>query len=418
MVELNEGFVDEPRPAGEGEESAAAAAAPMAVAKPQARTRACRARTAGGPVVSRSHGAFVPPSQEPVGPPLGDQADGVAASGRRFSTAATGARWPMYLRNVKQILRQAEGGFDERRYGFGGLMDLLKALPARRLRPHRARSARRPARVPGSALRAAGADRQLAGNLPQVCRRRCGSRSDGRASAEPPRSTQRRQVDVERLDDGRCRRSTRRRNCSVAPSPRKPRARAAASGACAGAEESGREAGGRKTARGKKRAPEEALRPTSNRPDSSRASDRAIAVRLSWPACSRASAIGFPDPGNPPTDGRGPSADRPPSRTPRRTCARACRSSARLCTTAPPEWTVIQPLQRPGSRRRDRPADRSEIALERADRLPSSPERAVQASPAAWRSAGRDGHLPVASSRIARASPKSWLRSCASPSHW
>jgi len=33
----------------------------------------------------------------------------------------------MYLRNVKQILRQAEGGFDERRYGFGGLMDLLKA---------------------------------------------------------------------------------------------------------------------------------------------------------------------------------------------------------------------------------------------------------------------------------------------------
>jgi len=41
--------------------------------------------------------------------------------------AATTARWPMYLRNVKQILRQAEGGFDERRYGFGGLMDLLKA---------------------------------------------------------------------------------------------------------------------------------------------------------------------------------------------------------------------------------------------------------------------------------------------------
>jgi hypothetical protein len=34
----------------------------------------------------------------------------------------------MYLRNVKQIFRQAEGGFDERRYGFGGLMDLLKAL--------------------------------------------------------------------------------------------------------------------------------------------------------------------------------------------------------------------------------------------------------------------------------------------------
>jgi uncharacterized LabA/DUF88 family protein len=51
---------------------------------------------------------------------------GVQRAGKILS-AATTARWPMYLRNVKQILRQAEGGFDERRYGFGGLMDLLKA---------------------------------------------------------------------------------------------------------------------------------------------------------------------------------------------------------------------------------------------------------------------------------------------------
>jgi hypothetical protein len=40
-------------------------------------------------------------------------------------TNATSARWPMYLRNVKQIFRA--GNLDERRYGFGGLMDLLKA---------------------------------------------------------------------------------------------------------------------------------------------------------------------------------------------------------------------------------------------------------------------------------------------------
>jgi hypothetical protein len=32
----------------------------------------------------------------------------------------------MYLRNVKQILRAA--AFDERQYGFGGLMDVLKGL--------------------------------------------------------------------------------------------------------------------------------------------------------------------------------------------------------------------------------------------------------------------------------------------------
>ncbi len=54
-------------------------------------------------------------------------ADGVARA-TKILAAATNARWPMYLRNVKQILRQADGGYDERRYGFGGLMDLLKAL--------------------------------------------------------------------------------------------------------------------------------------------------------------------------------------------------------------------------------------------------------------------------------------------------
>jgi uncharacterized LabA/DUF88 family protein len=125
MVELNEGFVEEPRAAAEGEEAAAVAALP-------AQTDSA---PAAAPQMSQGHGApggshaphgFNPASQEPIGPPLGDQADGVRKAGRILG-AATGARWPMYLRNVKQILRQAEGGFDERRYGFGGLMDLLKA---------------------------------------------------------------------------------------------------------------------------------------------------------------------------------------------------------------------------------------------------------------------------------------------------
>src|SRR5205807_2526304 len=57
-----------------------------------------------------------------------ESAEAGVARARQILAAATHARWPMYLRNVKQILRQAEGGFDERRYGFGGLMDLLKAL--------------------------------------------------------------------------------------------------------------------------------------------------------------------------------------------------------------------------------------------------------------------------------------------------
>src|SRR5207237_1992926 len=53
-------------------------------------------------------------------------AEGVRVVGQ-ILTAATSARWPMYLRNVKQILRAADRQFDERRYGFGGLMDLLRA---------------------------------------------------------------------------------------------------------------------------------------------------------------------------------------------------------------------------------------------------------------------------------------------------
>ncbi len=80
---------------------------------------------------------FAPGGEQPRGSTPGDQfrsehaqtetaAEGVQRAGRILS-GATGARWPMYLRNVKQILRQAEGGFDERRYGFGGLMDLLRA---------------------------------------------------------------------------------------------------------------------------------------------------------------------------------------------------------------------------------------------------------------------------------------------------
>jgi uncharacterized protein (TIGR00288 family) len=56
----------------------------------------------------------------------GDQADGVRVV-RDALRKATNARWPMYVRNVKQIIRAADSAFDERRFGFGGIMDLLRA---------------------------------------------------------------------------------------------------------------------------------------------------------------------------------------------------------------------------------------------------------------------------------------------------
>lgn len=92
------------------------------------------------------------PESRPPEPVMATEsaAEGIARAARILS-AATHARWPMYLRNVKQILRQhrdpstqtahsgqpagvngggevTASGFDERRYGFGGLLDLLKAM--------------------------------------------------------------------------------------------------------------------------------------------------------------------------------------------------------------------------------------------------------------------------------------------------
>ena len=101
MVELNEGFSDE-------------------------------SSTAATPIADAAVGSVAqPPSPAGVGAPrpeATESAEAGVARAKQIIAAATSARWPMYLRNVKQILRQSDGGFDERRYGFGGLMDLMKAL--------------------------------------------------------------------------------------------------------------------------------------------------------------------------------------------------------------------------------------------------------------------------------------------------
>jgi uncharacterized LabA/DUF88 family protein len=108
-VELNEGF---------DESGAAAAAPPVAVGEPQGEAAEAASNVHVFPVDHGREAQHVQATES--------AADGVRRAGQILA-AATNARWPMYLRNVKQILRQAEGGFDERRYGFGGLMDLLRA---------------------------------------------------------------------------------------------------------------------------------------------------------------------------------------------------------------------------------------------------------------------------------------------------
>jgi hypothetical protein len=59
----------------------------------------------------------------PVHEPVGSIADV-----RRILIRSKPQRFPMYIRNVKQLLRQAEPGFDEHKYGFSNVVDLLRAL--------------------------------------------------------------------------------------------------------------------------------------------------------------------------------------------------------------------------------------------------------------------------------------------------
>jgi uncharacterized LabA/DUF88 family protein len=121
MVELVGTFSSEVEPA----ETPATATEATPVARP----------IAAAPVQGGHH---PPAHEEPVGPQAGTNADGVRLAGQILKSATT-ARWPMYVRNVKQLLRAyrdtspgangdgSAAGFDERRYGFGGLMDLLRA---------------------------------------------------------------------------------------------------------------------------------------------------------------------------------------------------------------------------------------------------------------------------------------------------
>jgi hypothetical protein len=136
MVELNAGFEEGPTAADSGTagpktfaalESEAAEGHPphdTPTGSSSSFTGASTGAPTGAPATAFSGGPA--PSQEPV-TVIGDTTEGARIAGEVLRQA-TSARWPMYLRNVKQIFRAAPEPFDERRYGFGSLMDLLRAL--------------------------------------------------------------------------------------------------------------------------------------------------------------------------------------------------------------------------------------------------------------------------------------------------
>ncbi len=53
--------------------------------------------------------------------------DGIRAVQQAFTHASPAPRWPMYVRQAKQFLKTGIEGFDERKYGFASVVDLLRA---------------------------------------------------------------------------------------------------------------------------------------------------------------------------------------------------------------------------------------------------------------------------------------------------
>ena len=75
-----------------------------------------------------SHGRQPQHGQQP--PVVADpekQAEGVAELRRILAAAKATMRWPLYIRQMKQVLKTNAPGFDERTFGFPGLVDLLRA---------------------------------------------------------------------------------------------------------------------------------------------------------------------------------------------------------------------------------------------------------------------------------------------------
>jgi len=124
MVELNPDFVEGEASADAADMKVAAVESDVVQAFPPSPEASAghRSFSGGGRPADNVVQAFPPPPETSAG----SQADGVRLVGDALRNASN-ARWPMYVRNVKQIIRAADASFDERKYGFGGLMDLFRA---------------------------------------------------------------------------------------------------------------------------------------------------------------------------------------------------------------------------------------------------------------------------------------------------
>jgi uncharacterized LabA/DUF88 family protein len=74
-----------------------------------------------GPAAQSGPSAPAAPAAEPR------IADGIREVRRLFQSAQNPPRWPMYIRQAKQFLRNVDPSFDERKFGFASLVDLMRA---------------------------------------------------------------------------------------------------------------------------------------------------------------------------------------------------------------------------------------------------------------------------------------------------
>jgi hypothetical protein len=103
----------EPVEDGQGDAPETAPPAPAAEAAP--------------PPAEAARPADVDADEEQLPPSPMSLQDGIRDVQRAFTQAASPPRWPMYVRQAKQYLRNAIDGFDERKYGFASVVDLLRA---------------------------------------------------------------------------------------------------------------------------------------------------------------------------------------------------------------------------------------------------------------------------------------------------
>lgn len=87
---------------------------------------AAEAATVPAPLLQVKPGREVAEPAETPEPSAGLPIEALRTVRAVFERAAPAIRWPLYVRNIKQHLKAADPAFDERRFGFVGILDLLR----------------------------------------------------------------------------------------------------------------------------------------------------------------------------------------------------------------------------------------------------------------------------------------------------